>query len=310
MLAAVQIEATAEIVDACGARVVVTLLKGISLSDRDYPAPYLRPMRDIDLLVPEGAVCEVQQTLLGLGYREHPEERVESYGHHAVPLVHPRTGIWVEVHHRLFPPDLGLPGVDPFRPDRVNARIRPSTFTGRLVNRLTDDLQVVYTASHWALSPSRIYNGGGVVAMLDLIHLLKRRGFLWDDVMALVEGSVASAHLYLLLGYLHRSGLVDVPPGTIEHLARMQPCLNSVGGRLLHGILDQYVVDGREYRGLARPGTVDITWRALLGPGPPMRNLARVPWAILDWARVRMYEHLVGVGRRTIRRRGTASRVA
>jgi hypothetical protein len=187
VLAAVQIEATAEIVDACGARVVVTLLKGISLSDRDYPAPYLRPMRDIDLLVPEGAVCEVQQTLLGLGYREHPEERVESYGHHAVPLVHPRTGIWVEVHHRLFPPELGLPGVDPFRPDRVNARIRPSTFTGRLVNRLTDDLQVVYTASHWALSPSRIYNGGGVVAMLDLIHLLKRRGFLWDDVMALVE---------------------------------------------------------------------------------------------------------------------------
>jgi hypothetical protein len=42
VLADVQIEATAEIIDARGSRIDVTLLKGISLAERDYPTPCLR----------------------------------------------------------------------------------------------------------------------------------------------------------------------------------------------------------------------------------------------------------------------------
>jgi hypothetical protein len=210
----------------------------------------------------------------------------------------------VEVHHRLFPPDALRPGVDPYRPDEVQSKICPSTFRGRRVNRLTDELQVAYIASHWALSPDRIYGGGGMVAMLDLIHLLKRAGDLrWAEVLGQLEGSRASAHLYLLLGYLQRAGLLEAPPGTIERLAHMQPCLGGIGCRLLYRILDRYVVEGRDYGRLARPGTIYLTWQALLGPGPPVRNLARVPWRMIERAAARMRKRFRRIAHRKRQRR-------
>ena len=56
-------EAAVEVVDACQ-RVGVrpTLLKGISISHQHYPIPYLRPMGDLDILVPDD-----RRTLPGIG---------------------------------------------------------------------------------------------------------------------------------------------------------------------------------------------------------------------------------------------------
>jgi hypothetical protein len=281
VLATAQIEATAEIIDACRPYTTVTLLKGISLAERDYPLPHLRPMRDIDVLVPEDVVGAVQRAVLNLGYREHVDPRFEAYGHHAHPLVHRHTGIWIEVHHRLFPPPLEGPGVDPFAPERVAASLRPSTFAGRVVHRLSDELQVAYVASHWALSPSRVHGGGAVVPMLDVIQLLKRRAVRWDDVVESLRDSHASAHLHLLLGYLRRCGVTSLPEPAMARLARMQPSLDAVRCAILHRILDRYVLEGRQYRGWARPATLDVTWQTLLSAGLPAGNLARVPWRIL-----------------------------
>jgi hypothetical protein len=287
VLAAAQLDAMTEIIDACRAHVPpLTLLKGISLCEAHYPSPHLRPMRDIDVLVADSTAPKVHAILLGLGYREHPEAPADLYRdcHHLVPLVHRRTGIWVEVHRRLFSPRSWLPDVDPFGPERVKSMIRPSTFRGRLVTRLSDEVEVAYIASHWVLSPSRIYYGGGVVAMLDLIHLLKRIPELdWEGILAQVEGSMASTHLYLLLSYLHRHGLLESPAGTIavERLAGFQRCLGHRGQRILHEILDRYVVDGREYRGLVTPRHVRIIWETLLAPGPSSRNLTMVLWNLL-----------------------------
>ena len=302
VLAAAQFDATVQLVDACRPHTTVTLLKGISLAERDYPSPHLRPMRDIDVLVSPDLVHTVQATLLGLGYREYVDPRFDGYGHHALPLVHPRTGIWIEVHHRLFAPGSELGGVDPFRPERVAANLRSSTFGGRAVNRLTDELEVAYIASHWALSGARVYDGGAVVPMLDLIHLIKGRALRWDDVIDPLSGSLASTHLHLLLGYLLRLGVAGVSRRAVERLARMKPSLDGVRQRVLHGILDRYVVEGRPYRGLARPATIAITWGTLLGPGSSIHNLARVPWRILRRTHGRLREDVANAARRTIRR--------
>jgi hypothetical protein len=286
LLAAEQLEATSEIIDACSGRVPpLTLLKGISLCEAHYPSPHLRPMRDIDVLVPEAAIPEVNNILHGLGYREHPEAPEEFYRHHhhCVPLVLPRTGIWVEVHRRLSSLRHQGSGLDPFRPEQVRTQIRPSTFRGRRVNRLSEELQVPYIASHWASSPKPLHHGGGWVAMLDLIYLLKRTPRLrWEDILRELEGSVVGAHLYLLLGYLERYGLVELPAGVVERLARMQPCVAGPSRHILHRIIDDYVLEGREYGRLVTRRNMEILWKTLLSPGSPARNLAILPWNLLS----------------------------
>jgi Uncharacterised nucleotidyltransferase len=286
VLAAEQLEATAEIIDACHPRLPpLTLLKGISICEEHYPTPHLRPMRDIDVLVPEAVVPDVEAILHNLGYREHLEQQVEFYRnhHHSVPLVHPRTGIWVEVHRRLAPSRHWLSGGDAFRPEYVRSSIRPSTFRGLPVNRLSDELQVPYIASHWALSSKLIRDVGGMIAMLDLIYLLKRAPLRWDEILTHLDGSVASAHLYLLLDYLYRYRLVEVPAEVIGRLVRMQRCLDRTGRVILHWIVDRYVVGGRRYGGLMTARNIEIAWKTLLWPGSPLGNLARVPWNLLSY---------------------------
>jgi hypothetical protein len=251
-------------------------------------------MRDIDILVPEASVPEVQATLRGLGYCDRPDIRVRRYEHHAAPLVHAATGIWVEVHHRLFPPGACGDGVDPFGPERVARALRASTFHGRPVGRLSDELQIPYLASHWALSPYRIYNGGAVAGLLDVVHVLTRAHAIdWDDVLAGLQDSTASGHLYLLLGYLSRSRLADLPNGVLERLGHMQRSLGAVGCLILHRIVDRYVVEGRDYGWLATAGTIDVAWNALLEPGPPAANLARWPVVLMARAARRFGRHLL-----------------
>lgn len=84
-------------------------LKGAWLAAHAYPAAALRPMRDIDLLVPATAVRQAYDLLLAAGHvEEGPAEmtldeivRIEK---HMPPLIAPR-GTTIELHHRLWERD-------------------------------------------------------------------------------------------------------------------------------------------------------------------------------------------------------------
>ena len=102
------LDATAEILEACAAHGhAVTLLKGVAMATQHYPAPHLRLMRDLDLLVAPDAVGAVEAVLDALGYRPASTRSAAAYArhHHGVPRYHPRRGVWVEVHRALVPPD-------------------------------------------------------------------------------------------------------------------------------------------------------------------------------------------------------------
>src|SRR4051812_2753928 len=93
---------TREIVQACEARgIQVTLLKGISISDQYYPEAHLRPMGDIDILVPPSAYATVESEILQLGYQKR-DYQVPEGAHHGAPLFHPGRRTWVEIHTALF----------------------------------------------------------------------------------------------------------------------------------------------------------------------------------------------------------------
>jgi hypothetical protein len=92
-------------------------LKGAWLAAHAYPAPALRPMRDIDLLVPQDRVLEGYAALQAAGYAElgpaeMPLEQAVRLDKHLPPLVAPR-GTVIELHHRLWEPDGRLDHASP-----------------------------------------------------------------------------------------------------------------------------------------------------------------------------------------------------
>ncbi|MFM5916852.1 MAG: nucleotidyltransferase family protein [Novosphingobium sp.] len=92
-------------------------LKGAWLSAHAYPSPALRPMRDIDLLVPQSRVLDAYAALQAAGYTEAgpaemPLDQIVLLDKHLPPLVAPR-GTVVELHHRLWEPDGRLDHASP-----------------------------------------------------------------------------------------------------------------------------------------------------------------------------------------------------
>ena len=284
MIAAEQIDAIDEIVRACGRQVEPpTLLKGISISAQVYPETHLRPMRDIDLLVDEDAMPAVESVLLELGYQQRPTESPEFYRehHHTTPFFHPKKRVWMEIHRALFSVRSPVGSDRVFSVDNVKAVRLRAELRGRTVNRLSDELQVVYLASHWAYG-SGFVRVGGMIAMLDMIYLLRNaRSVRWEQIFDWLDGSVAATPVYLLLTYLDRYGLVDLPPGVLGELARRQRSFGRASLKMLHAMIDRYVTDGWEFGPLVSERSFYILWRTLLLPQRPSRKLPLVLWNLL-----------------------------
>ena len=92
-------------------------LKGAWLSRHAYPDPALRPMRDIDLLVPRAQVLDAFERLLKAGYAqiepaEMALEAIVRLDKHMPPLISP-GGVVIELHHRLWEPDGRLAHASP-----------------------------------------------------------------------------------------------------------------------------------------------------------------------------------------------------
>jgi hypothetical protein len=53
----------------------------------------------------------------------------------------------------------------------------------------------------------------GMLAMFDLIYLLKytKEAIDWEAICAWLDRPIAATHLYLMLTYLARSCLIDIP---------------------------------------------------------------------------------------------------
>jgi Uncharacterised nucleotidyltransferase len=276
-------DAMCDILDTCEGRVPsVTLLKGISIAEQYYPTPYLRPMTDLDFLVEETVIPFVESLLYKLGYRQQSHRPREFYNthHHRMPFLHPQRGIWVEVHRGLFPSSTKLATTRVFSHKHLTSQLRPSAFQGRPVTRLSDALQIVYIAAHWAFEFKGI---GGMLAMLDLIYLLKytKEAIDWEAIFDWLDGSIAATHLYLMLTYLARYGLIDIPPQRLHELSLRQRSFGTLNLHIMHKLVDRYMIDRPPSGRLCSAFHLDILWRTLLVPGSPLRNLLRVPWNVL-----------------------------
>lgn len=95
------------------AGIPVLVLKGAALAYLVYDPPALRPMRDLDLLVPAEAAPRAQALLADLGFRGAATPlALEPDHHHTAAVYRVEAGhqVTVEVHHAL---DLHEPGRPP-----------------------------------------------------------------------------------------------------------------------------------------------------------------------------------------------------
>jgi hypothetical protein len=283
VLSAEHLEAMAEIIDACQGRIqTITPLKGISIAEQYYPLPHLRVMRDIDFLVADTDLPAVEAALSALGYSQPFQQPVRNgvRHHHGSPFVHQQKGIWVEVHWGLFS------SLTPFGEDKLfqrahlTAQLQPSTFQGRNVTRLNDEMQLVYIASHWCRDYNLTAVLGATNALLDIIYLLRhrKRPLEWEKILEWVRGSAATVPLYLLLTYLQRYRLIDVAPEILAELSRRQQPLGPPTLAILHVLIDRYMVDGKSKGLILNKRNISILWNTLLLPGSPWRNLIRAPY--------------------------------
>jgi hypothetical protein len=278
-IAAEHREAVTEIIDA--ARVCIpqlVLLKGISVADEAYPQFHWRPMRDIDLLVPCESLARMEKVLRELGYRQTSElgQRAYDFHHHTMPFFHAERGVWVEVHHHLISSRSRASQDRLFELAHVFAEIRKSQFHGREVYRLSPELQVAYLAVHWAQDFKEI---GGMIAVLDLIFLLQRRGLAlgWERLLAGVDRSATAVSLYLLLSYLDSRRLIALPREILHRLSVAQRVFGGWTLAAAHRIIDRYLLDGTRYGVFLSRRTLQVTWDTLALPMPAACKVLLMP---------------------------------
>jgi hypothetical protein len=276
------VEATQEMIKTCerlGTR--VTLLKGISISDQYYPAAHLRLMGDIDVLVSEHTYGAVESAMLLFGYTRKTDYQEREGSHHGAPLFHPDRRVWVEIHTALFPQDASLRSDRVFSPSHVAAHFVASTFRGRPVNRLSDELQLVYIASSWLRDLSRYsVHASFVPPLLDALYLLKatKHTLDWEGLLGWLDNAMAIASLYVMLSYLSRRGLHDVSPPILSRLASGQDIVGSWELGIIHAIVDRYLIGGRPFTRLFSNWHALIVLRTLLASGSSARKLLSLPW--------------------------------
>jgi hypothetical protein len=281
-------EATTDLVDACRAGgALVTLLKGVSIGDQYYPAPHVRPMGDIDLLVTRRDRAWVELTMLRRGYVRMEGYEPETGDAHGAPLYHPELRVWVEIHTALFPDGDRLRRNRLFSPADLERNIVASTFQDRRVGRLRAEMQLVYIASHWIRDMTKeSVHASFARPLLDAVYLLAGSGrdLDWDSMLDGVDNDVAAASLYVLLSYLSTRGLATVPERTLARLARAQRRVGGLELALVGKLTDACLVG-------AQPRVASLLERhpmigktlldCLLARRSHAAKLVSLPWAMV-----------------------------
>ncbi len=161
-------------------------LKGAFLARFAYPAPGLRPMRDLDLLLrPEQAV-KAFELLKAHGYRPLFDGVPEAYFAdriHLPPLVG-ASGISVELHHRLTAPDSHRAHSTDFE-DELWARCISKTVGGTNVRFLCAEDMLLHLCIHATLDHQLDL---GPLALADVAFLAETTPIDWPNFLGIVSG--------------------------------------------------------------------------------------------------------------------------
>ena len=166
--------------DLDGAKIPMAALKGAWLAWEVYPEPGMRPLRDLDILVPADRALEARTRLLALGYEQCEgtalslEEWVARFKH--LPALVSREGHVIEIHTRLWDDDGRMP---PHPTDLLERRVESAAMPGLFV------LSPIDSVMHLAVHAAFHRFDGGPLMLLDFAMLAEKADALdlpalWD----------------------------------------------------------------------------------------------------------------------------------
>jgi hypothetical protein len=207
-----------EVLDALHAEgVAAVLLKGAFLAAHAYPSAAMRPMGDLDLLVPNTLVGTAMDTLVELGYTRPTERDWQTFrGHrHPPPLLHRSRRLSVELHDTIEP------CADPFTLPLADvwARARSMTTPEAHALALAPEDLLLHLATHMGRSHLL---GTSILRVYDVAVWVDRFGVTadWDAVVARAEGSGVRRFVYTALGLAARLLGAAVPPDVLRRMRR------------------------------------------------------------------------------------------
>lgn len=192
-------------------------LKGAWLAWHAYPEAALRPLRDIDLLLPPDQVVAAFDLLEAAGYRQDGPAEMSladclRLDKHLPPLIAPR-GTLVELHHRLWERD-----------GRLDHRL-PSAIEDQVRERLVTEFDgIAYPAPAEMLAHLIVHAlyshrlDCGPLVLSDIACLVDARAIDWDEFWRRAADAGWLAGARLLLGLVH-----DYHPATALPLAGPAP---------------------------------------------------------------------------------------
>jgi len=273
------------------ARVELRVLKGVAVSELDYPDPAWREFEDLDVLIAPHQLDSAVRALVGAGYnRDLPERRRGTDARFAkdVTLVG-ATGVEVDVHRTLAPGALG------FLVDLEELRAEPDVLTigGTALKALGIERRLLHAAYGLTVAEER----PRAATARDLVQLLPRAN--GGLVVDLSERWRAGAILAEALGLVtHWFGSACVPDALARWSDDREPTrwerairrsYRSAGGTnastLLAGAvgidrwtdrgayLRSLVLPSSEYRAARRRAGRSREWRT--GTGELLRRRAR-----------------------------------
>jgi hypothetical protein len=109
----------------------------------------------------------------------------------------------------------------------------------------------------------------------------KSSAFDWDWILEVCRDDTAARPLWLMLSYLEKHGLYDMPGHVWHGLGNGRRSIGKIGQHLLHRIVDRNMATAGNERLFDSRTLVNIRWETLLGDDTPTRKLMQVPWRML-----------------------------
>lgn len=215
-------ELSAVLTELTQAGISVILLKGAALIEPAYGNIALRPMTDLDLLVPKQDVSQAITVLEGYGYRQESREIAPgaALDYENEILLHKleQTDFYLELHWSLFN--------SPFYQDRLPIdRLWESAAQVWIQDTpalcLSPEWMLIHLCGHLALH----HYGTGLIWWNDVAELINHYTSMldWAELIQLAIASSLVLPLKKIIPAVERNWRAKVPHEVLDHLAGLSP---------------------------------------------------------------------------------------
>ena len=192
-------------------------LKGIALTPLYYGDFGLRPMEDLDILVPTASAAAAARLLNGKGWKSVFEAQLQSAGfmrtRNAASFLN-ADGLDIDLHWHVSP-ECCKPNAD----DVFWCHSQCVTLNGVETRTLSDTDHLFHACIHGG-APNDF---GAIRWIVDSAQILRSRSIEWERLIAQGQEFDLVRRLQRTLGYLHKTFALPIPAPVIEQLMALEP---------------------------------------------------------------------------------------